>query len=861
MRTVVASDRYSAGAVKRILAGSNWRALWAAPITVPVLDLSTFGGGLTPTKQGGNQSVTLRFKAKNGKTYIFRSMDKFVHKALSNDLEHTKAGAAIQDQSSAMHPTGGVIVARLEEKAGLLQVRPQIVIMPDDPRLGEFRKQFGNLIGMIEERPDEAEEGQKLFGGADKIVSTPKFVQDLEETLAHRLDSREYLRARLIDFMVGDTDRGADQWRWARFDRGDQHLFRPIPRDHDYGFMRPNGLGAALVKTTFQKLVVFGDNFPSITALTFMTRDFDRAHLSDLPRVAWDSVVTSVQNRLTDQVIAEAVNLLPPPHRAISGERIASGLRERRTKLPEIARDFYNLVNGEADVFGTEEEELAIIDREADGSVLVSLFRKQGPSATDDGDTGGSAAWQRRFQADETKEVRIYLQGGNDRAVVRGTSTAGIKVRITGGAGDDVLVDSATVGSGSTVFYDAFGKNQFITTSKTRVDTRTYITVQPLDDDEQKPEEKTLTQLLGEERRGRFQDEVLANSKDFFAAKTQSAFLRTFGSNFSVRPMVDYRLGAGIILGGGPVYQQFGFRHVPRELSATITPMISTSTGGLGIQGLMELYPENARHSYTLLGRGTTFEAIRFNGFGNDSEQLVDDASLIYRDEILVLPAVNFLLWRMGTVSAGPVLRYSNPRPDVGSPAWQTRTSAGLGQVGAHADVRLAYDASKDVVVSKGARLFASAAAYPALWDVESAYGSLQVEGAVYMPLFRPSLALRAGAKRVWGDDFPLQDAAFVGGRTTLRGFQWGRFAGDTEAHGSAELRVPITRTELLIRGDLGVFALADVGRVWFEGESPDGWHFGKGGGVWFSTLGHVVSLMYAHGEEGRFYIQFGLPY
>jgi hypothetical protein len=48
---------------------------------------------------------------------------------------------------------------------------------------------------------------------------------------------------------------------------------------------------------------------------------------------------------------------------------------------------------------------------------------------------------------------------------------------------------------------------------------------------------------------------------------------------------------------------------------------------------------------------------------------------------------------------------------------------------------------------------------------------------------------------------------------------------------------------------------------VWFEGESPDGCHFGKGGGVWFSTLGHVVSLMYAHGEEGRFYIQFGLPY
>ena len=251
-RTVVASDRYGAGPVKRFFAGSNWRDLWATPFEVPVLNLSTFAGGLTPTKQGGNQSVTLRFKAKDGKTYIFRSMDKFVHKALSKDLEHTKAGAAIQDQSSVMHPSGGLVTARLEERAGLLQVRPKIVLMPDDPRLGEFRKQFANLVGTIEERPDEAEEGQKLFANADKIVSTPKFVADIEESLAHRLDSRDYLKARLLDFLVGDTDRGADQWRWARFDRGDLHLFRPIPRDHDYGFMRPTGLLATLVKMTFR---------------------------------------------------------------------------------------------------------------------------------------------------------------------------------------------------------------------------------------------------------------------------------------------------------------------------------------------------------------------------------------------------------------------------------------------------------------------------------------------------------------------------------------------------------------------------------------------------------------------------------
>jgi outer membrane protein assembly factor BamA len=166
-----------------------------------------------------------------------------------------------------------------------------------------------------------------------------------------------------------------------------------------------------------------------------------------------------------------------------------------------------------------------------------------------------------------------------------------------------------------------------------------------------------------------------------------------------------------------------------------------------------------------------------------------------------------------------------------------------------------------EVFVRKGARVVAGGSAYPALWSVDSPFGEAHVEGNVYVPLWRPVLALRAGGKRVWGDDFPLHDAAFVGGRTTLRGYQWDRFTGDTEAHGTAELRMPLGRVELFARGDLGVFAFTDVGRVWFNGNSPGGWHDSQGGGVWFATLGQAVSLMYGKGEEGRVYIQFGLPF
>ncbi|MDQ3243693.1 MAG: hypothetical protein M3Q09_08205, partial [Gemmatimonadota bacterium] len=65
----------------------------------------------------------------------------------------------------------------------------------------------------------------------------------------------------------------------------------------------------------------------------------------------------------------------------------------------------------------------------------------------------------------------------------------------------------------------------------------------------------------------------------------------------------------------------------------------------------------------------------------------------------------------------------------------------------------------------------------------------------------------------------------------------------------------------LFVRWKLGVFGLADVGRVWLDGESPGGWHSGFGGGVWLSSLGQAFSVAFANGEGNRFYIKRGLSF
>jgi hemolysin activation/secretion protein len=140
-------------------------------------------------------------------------------------------------------------------------------------------------------------------------------------------------------------------------------------------------------------------------------------------------------------------------------------------------------------------------------------------------------------------------------------------------------------------------------------------------------------------------------------------------------------------------------------------------------------------------------------------------------------------------------------------------------------------------------------------------FGSVGGEARTYLSLGAgPILALRAGGEVTQGD-VPFHEAAFLGGGGSLRGYPFQRFAGDAAAFGSAELRQPLGQVKLLVRGRLGVFALADAGRVWIGGNSPGSWRTDVGGGVWFETLGNVGTFTIAQGDVTRWYVGLGLPY
>ncbi len=73
--------------------GTNYRKEWNTPITVPVLNMATEKGGLTPVKRGGGkQTKSLRVEDASGRQYTLRSIQKFItSKTLPGDLQSEAA--------------------------------------------------------------------------------------------------------------------------------------------------------------------------------------------------------------------------------------------------------------------------------------------------------------------------------------------------------------------------------------------------------------------------------------------------------------------------------------------------------------------------------------------------------------------------------------------------------------------------------------------------------------------------------------------------------------------------------------------------------------------------------------------------
>ncbi len=817
--TLAANPGFQAGAFHRWLMGDNYRDEWATPITVPILDLGTFAGGITPTETGGGlQTVNLRFRAKDGTQYVFRPVRKGV--ALPDLYRRTITWSLIADARSSLHPAAPLPGTPMLAAAGILHPNPKLYVMPDDRLLGEFREQFRGLLGTIEERPADTDNARK-FAGAAEIIDSKELLERINRDPRERVDARTLLTVRLLDMLLNDNDRHTDQWMWARFGAEHESPWIPIARDRDKVFHSEEGIIPKLAAFTKSGIMQFDSTYGSVKALVSenLALDFDRRLMGGLERRVWDSVGASLASKITDAVIDASVHRMPREYSA-SFPSIAAKLRMRRDSLPALAQRYYDLVFAIANVHGTDADEWATVSRSGEGIVDVAI--QSGNRAPHFG---------RRFAASETSEIRLYLHGGNDVAVVRGDVGHSIPVRIIGGNGTNTFVDSSRVGGRtySTHLYDA-GTVRGVRYDGDSADKR------EIDESMLRFNRRPWAPAYGE---------LAPPQKDF---------------ETSIKPIVG--LGSGHGLGLVPRIgisrYKYGFRRVPYATMMSADVAYSTAIKGFDIGlGYDKRFESSAFH-VPVSARMSQLEVVEFRGLGNDVPNLSGSFYDVRQRQWSFRPALGFSPNSKSDISIGPRVRFTSTDSLANRFISQQQpygfdrfTQAGV-QLQAHFDTRGSPElfdvGGRNVLVelAEGHRqptlwgkIDLDASAYPGMLDAQTAYESVSgvVSAYVTPPVFtRPTLALRGGGKKLFGD-FPYFDAAFIGGSRSLRTEHRQRFAGDASLYGTAELRVPIAQFPLILPLNVGALGFVDAARVYVDGESPGGWHEGVAAGFWLATI------------------------
>lgn len=846
--TVIPGEQYHAGFIHRLFLGSLWRDLWETPIQVPILDLQHFAGGLTPTKRGGGfQTKSLHFKGADGKEYKFRSVNKDTKKVLNSVttesgvdddvldslLSESTVEGIMQDLIATLNPAGAVIVPPLLNAVDIINAQPVLVVMPDDTFLGKYRKVFGGMLGTVEEKPTVAKGEEEGFAGADKIISTEKLLKKLEEDNDNQVDATEFLKARLMDILIGDWDRHIYQWNWAGYNDGKKWIYKAIPTDRDQAFCRYDGFIPYEAAQYVPQIEDVGKSYPWIADLTWSGRFLDRKFLSSVEKPAYDSLADFIISRITDSVIAIAVHKLPDKMYELEGEKLEHLIRSRRDKLEKAAKSYYRNLARYVDIRLSHKHESVEIARLNDEKVEVTVHKRD----KETGEEKGEPIFHRTFNNDETEEMRFYLFDGDDRVVVRGDVNTSITVRVLAGEGKKELIDSSIVrgyflhitpiheAETETIFYPGSSKATIETGVSTRVDESEYA----------EPPTDSL----------RWEPTV-----------------RDWGHSWAGYPWLGYSSDAGIFLGASTMLFDYAFHADPYRSLMTFYAgyAINVNRYRAGFTGK---FPNAFGGTVSLFSRVSSLEVLNYFGLGNETK--FDNE--LYQKDFYQIQQLQFVatskyerkfLFPELTIWGSAGLSYfrTDPIDAIDSSFIKANQAQGLGnKLFPQFSYGLTYD-TRDIAIAplRGLYLNFESKWTPQILSNAYSYTRLILDTRSYFPVHifhEGTFALRARGEKLFGKS-PFFESAFLGGVNTLRGYARDRFAGDASLLASAEFRLGLGYYSFLVPGIYGISLFGESGRVFNAHEISTVWHGAIGGGVWIAPLGraNTISFQAGHSKE-----------
>jgi hypothetical protein len=816
---IAANTQYNkAGKFKRIMFGEHYRKEWTTPVDIEILDLNSYAGGLTPEKMGGGlQTKSLRLKGADGKEYVLRSVKKDPSKAIAPELRGTFAEDVVRDQISSANPYAPMVVASMEDAAGIFHSTPRMVYVEKTERLGEFKEIFGETVCLFEERPSANEEDNPAFGNSKNVVNSEKLFQKVFSNSDHMVDERAFLKARLFDMLIGDWDRHEDQWLWAAFKDGNKTVYKPIPRDRDQAFSKMDGLipHLATQKWAIRKVQNFDYTIHDVVGLNVNGGHLDRNFTTRLTLNDWTVVATELQAALTNDVITGAFKKMPAPIYDVSGKNIVAKLERRRDDLVKYATAYYKFLSQQVTITGTKGREIFEAQRLDNDSTKITVYEKNknGSDSTE--------IFTRTFVRSETKEVRLYGLEGNDAFNIRGDVKKGIVIRVIGGQGEDRVTDSSIVkeaGKQTKVYDD---KNNIFNTDK---ESRLHLSTDSLKN--------------GYNRKSFVLD---------WLAPMQAP---------------GYNVDDGFFFGLGVIYKKQQFGKSPYGYMQALAANYAFATGAYSIwyKGIFKEFIGKSDLHLNVRYNSPAY-TINYYGMGNETindENATKDYYHVRMSKFDVSSSLSRQFGKAHTISVGGEFqslklgnnegRFVESNDKLDSSDYDRKN---------YGSIQLGYSfntVDNLLYPRKGIKINTGAAYIQNISETDKRFVKLSSEAMLYTSVGRLTLASRTGIATNLGDKYEFFQANDLGGLSNLRGFHRDRFAGKTSVYQNTELRFKISYVNAYItKGSWGLLSFVDHGRVWIPGESSNTWHYSYGGGLWFLPFNKMaLTATYAVSKEDR---------
>jgi len=820
---------FSAGSIHRFFFGDLWRDAWLSPVQAELLNLQALSGGISvlgiePDLPAGS----LGFRDGDGTFYSFRRFDKDPSHVLPRAVQTFFAGDVLRDIAAATNPFGPLVSAPLLSAVGINCGNTRLVRLSGGKWLGPYEREFDGTAGILSEMPGGSGTGAGTTEPVRRVVGSFELLRLLEEDHENRVNAGEYLKARIMDLYLGDWDRHAGRWQWRERTAEGFTFWDPLPGEYQQAFGRYDGVVPWAGSFVVPQLDGFRETYSETAAWAWSGRHLDRWLLSPLGQSIWDSVTAVITSGLADSVIEKAVLRLPSSVYAREGRDLVAVLKGRRQLLPEAVTSYYRLLAGTVDIRGSDKPELAEILRNDDTHVLVRVFAK-------DGDGTGGAGRQlycREFCSGETDEIRLYLQGGDDTAVVTGKVESSLSVRIIAGEGNDLVIDSSQVDG------DLFSIVPFIADAETQ----SYV----YDADGLSVVEGSGTEV---HRRACLvpSDDTLRYTPD----------LEDRDTGWGMDVMFDWNAQLGPMAGIGPIHYLYGFREAPYasrlSLLGGYAPV--ANVGRVVFNADFRSMIRNT--SVTLDARASGYEILAYFGEGNETTPLRDPNDEYYRVHQVQFrfePGIRYPAEGPLSVMAKAGIRYVRTDTREQKYVNEVRPYGIENMVLASVGAGVRWN-TRDLAPHPFGGLYVDldGSFFPKAFTAGRAFGKAKADIRYF---YTPgeghpvTLSLRVLGEKTWGK-VPYFESAVAGSSAGLRGYQFGRFAGEASLAGVFEARVRVGELRYILPVAVGLFGFLETGRVFVPGEISRRWHPSYGGGVWAAPWNRettvTASLGFSH--------------